>query len=213
MFKSLSELMTSVGKTDAHKVSIVQVKTGVTSWGRKNQSSRPTAEYQIWMDTPDNDSRIVLKLNFVLSSRRNQPEKNAPLNIEISQYANWDTVKRAWAECAPERACMRLENETTDEFMSTSGVWKKHPSSPMTCSRITATSIQARPITWQTTATEARKPPPYNRGSTMTDAIQTAPESFSLSSLTDLYRTVQATESHALSMMRVQRITSWGSRR
>ena len=79
MFKSLSELMTSVGKTDAHKVSIVQVKTGVTSWGRKNQSSRPTAEYQIWMDTPDNDSRIVLKLNFVLSSRRNQPEKNAPL--------------------------------------------------------------------------------------------------------------------------------------
>jgi hypothetical protein len=39
----------------------------------------------------------------------------------------------------------------------------------------------------------------------MTDAIQTAPESFSLSSLTDLYRTVQATESHALSMMRVQR--------
>lgn len=37
MFKSLSELMTSVGKTDAHKVSIVQVKTGVTSWGRKNQ--------------------------------------------------------------------------------------------------------------------------------------------------------------------------------
>lgn len=91
MFKSLSELMTSVGKTDAHKVSIVQVKTGVTSWGRKNQSSRPTAEYQIWMDTPDNDSRIVLKLNFVLSSRRNQPEKNAPLNIEISQYANWDS--------------------------------------------------------------------------------------------------------------------------
>ena len=48
----------------------------------------------------------------------------------------------------------------------------------------------------------------------MTDAIQTAPESFSLSSLTDLYRTVQGTESHALSMMRVQRgITSWGSRR
>lgn len=48
----------------------------------------------------------------------------------------------------------------------------------------------------------------------MTDAIQTAPESFSLSSLTDLYRTVQATESHALSMMRVQRgSTSWGSRR
>lgn len=38
----------------------------------------------------------------------------------------------------------------------------------------------------------------------MTDAIQTAPESFSLSSLTDLYRTVQATESHALSMMRVR---------
>ena len=124
MFKSLSELMTSVGKTDAHKVSIVQVKTGVTSWGRKNQSSRPTAEYQIWMDTPDNDSRIVLKLNLVLSSRRNQPEKNAPLNIEISQYANWDTVKRAWAECAPERY-MRLENETTDEFMSTSGVWEE----------------------------------------------------------------------------------------
>ncbi len=78
MFKSLSELMTSVGKTDAHKVSIVRVKTGVTSWGRKNQSSRPTAEYQIWMDTPDNDSRIVLKLNFVLSSRRNQPEECAP---------------------------------------------------------------------------------------------------------------------------------------
>lgn len=122
MFKSLSELMACVGKTEAHKVSIVQVKTGVTSWGRKSQSSRPTAEYQIWMDTPDNISRIVLKLNFVLSTRRNQPEKNAPLSIEVSQYANWDAVKRSWAECAPDRY-MRLENETADEFMSTSGIW------------------------------------------------------------------------------------------
>lgn len=48
----------------------------------------------------------------------------------------------------------------------------------------------------------------------MTDVNQTTPECFSISSLTDLYRSVQATESHALSMMRVQRgITSWGSRR
>lgn len=156
MFKSLSELMTSVGKTDAHKVSIVEVKTGVTSWGRKNQSSRPTAEYQIWMDTPDNDSRIVLKLNFVLSSRRNQPEKNAPLNIEISQYANWDTVKRAGRNALLNAICgWRMKRQMS--LCPPAGSGKKHPSSPMTCSRITATSIRARPITWQTTATEARK--------------------------------------------------------
>lgn len=91
--------------------SIGQVKTGITDWGKRNQTSRATKGITLWLDSHDNNDRVVVSVNVILNLKKTAPEKGVDLSIDIHHYSDFDPIKRRFTKSHPEQY-FRIDGNT-----------------------------------------------------------------------------------------------------
>lgn len=87
---SLNDLYRTAQATESHALSMMRVQRGLTSWGGRRLTDRRTESFTIFLDAPDNASRITVKTEFVLNAAKTGPETSNDLVVEAREHTDWD---------------------------------------------------------------------------------------------------------------------------
>ena len=87
---SLTDLYRSVQATESHALSMMRVQRGITSWGSRRTTDRRTEGFTVFLDAPDNASRITVKTEFVLNAAKTGPDTSNDLVVEAREHSGWD---------------------------------------------------------------------------------------------------------------------------
>ncbi|ELY4881584.1 hypothetical protein ACLI07_23680 (plasmid) [Providencia huaxiensis] len=100
--KTFSDIVNHMNLNN-HNITIAQVRKTVTSWGKRNTLVRSVVKYQVWLDSNDNNDRVVISGEVILNNKKTGPEKGVDMPMEIHHYSDFDTVKRTFTKSHPEQ--------------------------------------------------------------------------------------------------------------
>lgn len=110
---SFSSILTALNIAD-RTPSLGQVKTDIINWGKSNRGSRQRDRITLWLDSSDNNDRIILEIDVVLNLKKNAPEKGVDLCLDIRHVSDFDPVKRSFTTVHPDRF-IRIDGQTNSE--------------------------------------------------------------------------------------------------
>lgn len=113
--KNFSDLLTYLNISD-RTPNIGQVSSDVISWGKTNRSSRTRIKVTLWLDSNDNNDRVVIFGQVVLNIKRTAPEKNVDFNLEIHHHSDFDSVKRRFQTSHPEQY-FRIDGQNSPDHV------------------------------------------------------------------------------------------------
>ena len=93
---SLTDLYRSVQATESHALSMMRVQRGITAWGSRRITDRRTEGFTVFLDAPDNASRITVKTEFVLNVAKTGPDTSNDLVVEAREHTGWDESRNCF---------------------------------------------------------------------------------------------------------------------
>lgn len=109
--KTFSDITSHLNIAD-RKPSIAQVRTDFVTWGKTNRSMRQRIRVQLWLDSDDQNDRIVVSADVVLNIKKKAPEKGVDMNFEIRHYSGYDAIKRCLTTSHPEQY-LRIDGQSS----------------------------------------------------------------------------------------------------
>ncbi|WP_407266476.1 hypothetical protein [Morganella morganii] len=76
--KTFSDIVNHMNLNN-HNITIAQVRKTVTSWGKRNTLVRSVVKYQVWLDSNDNNDRVVISGEVILNNKKTGPEKGVDM--------------------------------------------------------------------------------------------------------------------------------------
>ncbi|MGP8941066.1 hypothetical protein [Enterobacter soli] len=96
ILSSLTDLYRAAQATESHALLMMRVQRGITSWGNRRITDRRTEAFTVFLDAPDNASRITVKTEFVLNAAKTGPDTSNDLVVEAREHSGWDESRNCF---------------------------------------------------------------------------------------------------------------------